>query len=188
LFIAANYYKGFHKINFLGVRYGNVLGSRGSILPLFIDQIKTKNKITVTDPTMTRFNITMNQALDLIFRVLKNGKGGEIFIPKLKAYTVEDMKEVILDLLDSKAETEIIGVRQGEKYHEMLINKDELRNTYENDDDYIIFNKEMQFPDAPNISELKKSNLKTEYSSDKTELLTKSEIKKMLVSENLIPS
>lgn len=186
LFIAANHYKGFHKINFLGVRYGNVLGSRGSILPLFIDQIKRKNKITITDPEMTRFNITMNQALDLIFRALQNGKGGEIFVPKLKAYRVEDMKDVILDLLDSKAETEIIGVRPGEKFHEMLINKDELRNTYENDEDYIIFDKEMQFPDAPNVSEFKKSELDTAYSSDKTELLSKNEIKNILVSEGLI--
>ena len=187
LFISANHYKGYHKINFLGVRYGNVLGSRGSILPLFIDQIKTKNKITITDPKMTRFNITMNQALDLIFRSLKNGGGGEIFVPKLKAYTVEDMKDVILDLLDSKADTEIIGVRPGEKYHEMLINKDELRNTYENNDDYIIFDKETQFHNAPDESKFKKSNLETEYSSDKTKLLTKNEIKDILISEKLIP-
>lgn len=186
LFIAANYSKGFHKIKFLGVRYGNVLGSRGSILPLFIDQIKTKNKITITDPLMTRFNITMNQALDLILRALQNGDGGEIFVPKLKAYKVEDMKDVILELLDSKADTEIIGVRPGEKFHEMLINKDELRNTFENNEDYVIFDKEMQFPDQPDISKFKKSDLNTEYSSDKAVLLSKREIKDILISEGLI--
>ncbi|HIO32519.1 MAG TPA: SDR family NAD(P)-dependent oxidoreductase, partial [Candidatus Nitrosopelagicus sp.] len=73
LFVSANYYKGSHKTKFSCVRYGNVLGSRGSILPVFIEQIISGKKITITDPNMTRFNITINQALDLIFRVLKNG-------------------------------------------------------------------------------------------------------------------
>ena len=101
LFIAANYYKGRHRkdLKFLCVRYGNVLGSRGSILPIILKQIQMKKKITITDPSMTRFNITMNQALNLVFRALENGIGGQVFIPKLKAYKVGDMKDAILDLL-----------------------------------------------------------------------------------------
>jgi UDP-N-acetylglucosamine 4,6-dehydratase/UDP-glucose 4-epimerase len=86
LFITANYYKGSHKTNFLCVRYGNVLGSRGSIVPKIIEQITKKQKITITDPNMTRFNITMDEALNLVLRAIKNGSGGEIFVPKLKAY------------------------------------------------------------------------------------------------------
>ena len=78
LFVSANFYKGNHNIKFLCVRYGNVLGSRGSIVPIFANQIKTGKKITITDPNMTRFNITMDNALELIFRALKNGNGGEI--------------------------------------------------------------------------------------------------------------
>ena len=139
LFISANFYKGNHDIRFTCVRYGNVLGSRGSIIPLFIDQITTGKKITITDPTMTRFNITMDQALDLILRALKYKMGGTIFIPKLKAYRVGDMKNAITELLHSKNEVKRIPVRPGEKYHESLISSDEIRNTYETKEDYVIF-------------------------------------------------
>ncbi|TLX66526.1 MAG: SDR family NAD(P)-dependent oxidoreductase, partial [Thaumarchaeota archaeon] len=131
LFISANYYKGNHKIKFSCVRYGNVLGSRGSIVPLLISQIQSGKKITITDPTMTRFNITMDQSLDLIFRAIKNGIGGEVFIPKLKAYRLGDMKDALIDLLKGKNEIEKIPVRPGEKYHESLISKDEIRNAFE---------------------------------------------------------
>ena len=92
LFISANNYKGKHKINFLCVRYGNVLGSRGSLVPKMVQQILSGKKVTITDPQMTRFNITMDHSLELIFRALKNGVGGEVFVPKLKAYSVGDVK------------------------------------------------------------------------------------------------
>ena len=98
LFVSANYYKGEHKTKFACVRYGNVLGSRGSIIPKFIEQIISGNKITITDPNMTRFNITLDQALDLIFRVIKNAVGGDVHIPKLDAFKVGNMKDVLLDL------------------------------------------------------------------------------------------
>ena len=185
LFISANYYKGKHKTNFFGVRYGNVLGSRGSIVHVMANQIKNKKKITITDPTMTRFNITMQQALDLIFRALENGTGGELFIPKLKAYRLEDMKNAIFELLDSQNEVEIIGARPGEKYHETLISKDETRNTYETNMDYIIYEKETQ--DLNKEINAVKSNISEQYSSDKVELFTKDELKEILLAENLLP-
>jgi FlaA1/EpsC-like NDP-sugar epimerase len=126
------------------VRYGNVLGSRGSILPIFVEQIVSGKKITITDPNMTRFNITMDQALDLIFRVIKNAVGGDVHIPKLNAYKVGDIKDVLLDLMNSKIEEERIPVRIGEKHHEILINEHEIRNTYENkDDDYVIYENQL---------------------------------------------
>ena len=102
---------------FACVRYGNVLGSRGSIIPKFIEQIVSGSKITITDPNMTRFNITMDQALDLIFRVIKNAIGGDIHIPKLDAYKVGDVKDVLLDLMNCKNEEERIPVRVGEKWN-----------------------------------------------------------------------
>jgi len=185
LFISANYYKGKHKTNFFGVRYGNVLGSRGSIVNIIASQINEGNKITITDPTMTRFNITMDQALDLIFRALENGKGGELFVPKLKAYRLEDMKNAICELLDSQSEVEIIGARPGEKYHESLISKDETRNTYETNIDYIIYEKEIQ--DCNKKINAEKSNISEQYSSDKVELFTKDELKEILLAENLLP-
>lgn len=185
LFVSANYYKGFHKIDFICVRYGNVLGSSGSILPTFIEQIKNNKKITITDPNMTRFNITMNESLDLIFRALQNGIGGEVFIPKLKAYKINDMKNAILELLDSKTEVEKISVRPGEKYHETLISEHEIRNTFENENDYVIFESQTQNHDITKIKGLKKTSLTEAYSSDKVELLTQEELKEILQRENL---
>ena len=186
LFISANFYKGNHNIKFLCVRYGNVLGSRGSMVPIFVDQILTGKKITVTDPTMTRFNITMNSALELILRAMKNGAGGEIFVPKLKAYKVGDMKEAILELLKGKNETKIISIRPGEKYHESLITTDELRNTYESEEDYIISEQQSNPDESVKNRGLKKTTLDHQYSSDKVELLSKEEIKKILIRENLV--
>lgn len=186
LFISANHYKGFHDTKFMCVRYGNVLGSRGSLVPTLVNQIQSGKKITITDPQMTRFNITMNEALGLIFRALEKGVGGEVFIPKLKSYKVGDMKDVIQDLLNSKSETEIISVRPGEKIHESLINKDEIRNTYENKDDYVLFDRQVQDHDL--LPEFQLSNIKEQYSSDKVELLTREELKQILIKEKLIPS
>mgnify|MGYP006425743279 CR=1 FL=1 len=90
---------------------------------------------------MTRFNITMNEALDLIMRGIQYKGGGIVIIPKLKAYRVEDMKNAITELLHGKNEVDIIPVRPGEKYHESLISIDEIRNTYETKDDYIFYEK-----------------------------------------------
>lgn len=186
LFVSANFYKGDQKIKFLCVRYGNVLGSRGSIVPVFVNQIKTRKKITVTDPTMTRFNITMDEALNLIFRAMRNGKGGEIFVPKLKAYRVGDMKDAIIEGLNSNIESEIISIRPGEKIHEFLINNDELRNTFENDDDYVIIDKQLQDSDFNKENTLVPTTLRYPYSSDKVELLTKEELKEILIKDKKI--
>jgi len=182
LFVSANFYKGDQKIKFLCVRYGNVLGSRGSVVPIFLNQIKTGKKITVTDPNMTRFNITMNEALELILRVLKNGKGGEVFVPKIKAYKVGDMKDAIMELTNSNNETEIISIRPGEKMHESLISNDELRNVFESLDDYVIIDQNLH----NQYDNLTKTTLESQYSSDKVVLLTKDEIKEILIKENLI--
>ncbi|WP_100183493.1 SDR family NAD(P)-dependent oxidoreductase [Candidatus Nitrosotenuis aquarius] len=183
LFVSANYYKGNHKIKFICVRYGNVLGSRGSLVPTLVGQIQSGKNITITDPEMTRFNITMDEALALILRAIKKGRGGEIFVPKLKAYKVKDMRDAIIELLKSKSKTEIISIRPGEKYHESLIIKDEIRNTYENKEDYVIFEKETQEHEL--LPEFKKSTLKDQYSSDRVSLLSINELKQILVREEL---
>ena len=188
LFVSANYYKGEHRTKFSCVRYGNVLGSRGSIIPKFIEQITSGNKITITDPNMTRFNITMDQAIDLIFRVIKNTVGGDVHIPKLDAYKVGDMKDVLLDLMDSKNEEKRIPVRIGEKYHEILINEHEIRNTYENqDNDYVIYENQLTKDHSKNIPNSKETTLTTEYSSDKVKLVSKKELKEVIIKQNLIP-
>ena len=185
LFISKDYSSLNHKIKTMCVRYGNVLGSRGSVVPIFINQILNNKKITITDPSMTRFNITMKEAIDLVFRTMEKGIGGQVFIPKLKAYKVGDMKDAMLELLDSKTEVKTISVRPGEKYHEVLINQDELRYTYETDNDYILHEKRKD-DDSIGSDNLKKTNLKDQYSSDKVDLINKDELKKILVNENLV--
>lgn len=185
LFVSANFWKGDKNIKFLCVRYGNVLGSRGSVVPIFIEQIKSGKDITVTDPNMTRFNITMEQAVNLVFRAIKNGKGGEVFIPKLKAYTVGLVKDALLELLDGKNTIKEIPIRPGEKLHEVLINKFELRYTYETDEDYVLLN-EHPIDSTLNSQNWKKSNLSKPYISDNVDLITKDELKNILKSSNLI--
>ena len=186
LFVSANFYKGNHKTKFLCVRYGNVLGSRGSIVPIFINQINSGKKVTITDPSMTRFTITMGEALELILRALKNGNGGGVFVPKLNAYRVGDIKDAILDLLNSSKETEIISIRPGEKMHESLISNDELRNTFEINEDYIIIDKQLQDAGYLDNNNVIRTKLDYQYSSDKVDLLTIDKLKQVLVSEKLI--
>ena len=190
LFVTANNYTNpkRHRTKFISIRYGNVLGSSGSVVPLFIKQLKEGKKITITDPTMTRFNITMNQALDFIIRALTKGTGGEVFIPKLKAYRLGDLKDVIVDLLKQDSQTEIISVRSGEKYHESLINNDEIRNTFEDKEDYVILGERLHKEPTSNNLNLKPTILKGQYSSDRVPLLTKEELKQILLKENIISS
>jgi UDP-N-acetylglucosamine 4,6-dehydratase/5-epimerase len=185
LFVSANFYKGKHKTKFLCVRYGNVMGSRGSIIPIFVNQIKEKKKITITDPNMTRFNILMSEALDLIFRALKHGNGGEVFVPKLRAYRVGDIKDAIIEISESENEVEAIPVRPGEKIHESLISFDELSNTFENEEDYIIIDKQIQNW-FMNDMKFIKTKLNKQYSSDSVEIISKNELKELLIKENLV--
>lgn len=180
LFVSANFYKGEHDVKFLCVRYGNVLGSRGSIVPIFVNQIKNNKKISITDPNMTRFNITMNEALELILRALENGKGGEVFVPKLKAYKVGDMKDAVIEALNANTETEQISIRPGEKIHESLISFDELRNTFETEQDYVIIDNQLQ---NKSRLDLEKANLKKQYSSDNVELISKKVLIELLNKE-----
>ena len=184
LFVTASNYtdQQRHRTKFIAIRYGNVLGSSGSVVPTLLKQIESGRNITITDPNMTRFNITMNQALDFIIRSSKKGNGGEVFIPKLKAYSLGILKDAILEVLEKDVKTELIHVRQGEKYHESLISNEEIRNTFEDKEDYVILEERLQ----ENIK-MKKSALTNQYSSDRTKLLTKEELKKILVEEKLVP-
>ena len=147
--------------------------------------IKSGGKITVTDPNMTRFSITMDQALNLIFRAIKNGVGGEVFIPKLKAYNVGLVKDTLLELLNSTSTAEKIPVRPGEKTHEVLINEFELRDTLETDEDYVITNQHPLESDQDSQN-LKVTSLSNSYTSDTVELFTKDELKQILISEKLV--
>ena len=124
----------------------------------------------------------------MIFRVIKNSVGGDVHIPKLDAFKVGDMKDVLLDLMGCKNDEERIPVRIGEKFHETLINEHEIRNTYENqDNDYVIFENQLTPDDSETIPNAKKTTLTTEYSSDKVQSTPKEELKEIIIKQNLIP-
>lgn len=133
IFIQGNAYSGPRGTRFSCVRYGNVIGSRGSVIPLFREQKKT-GKITITDGRMTRFWITLDQAVELVVTALRHAQGGEIFVPKIPSMKVIDLAEAIA----SECEIEIIGIRPGEKLHESLITEEEGRNTISYNGMYII--------------------------------------------------
>jgi len=175
-----------YKTKFLAVRYGNVLGSSNSVIPKFIEQIQSGKNITITDPNMTRFTITMDQAVNLILTAIKKGHGGEIFIPKLKAYNLDTLKNAILDILKKSVKTEKIPVRQGEKFHESLINSEELRNTFEIDNLYVILDKQMHATTFSKWNDLKETSLKDQYSSNNVEILTKEKLIEIIIKEGLV--
>ena len=188
LFVTASNYTNpiRHKTKFLAVRYGNVLGSSNSVIPKFIEQIKSGKNLTITDPSMTRFTITMEQALELILTAIKKGYGGEVFVPKLKAYRLDTLKDAILDILKTSAKIEKIPVRQGEKFHESLINSEELRNTFEIDNLYVILDKQMNPTTFSKWNDLKETSLTEQYSSDKVEILTKEKLIDIIINEGLL--
>lgn len=187
LFVTANNYTNpeNHRTKFLALRYGNVLGSSGSVIPKFINQIKNNEKITITDPNMTRFNITMKEALDFIIDSTKIARGSEIFVPKLNAYSILDVKEVLIELM-GKGDFLNVGIRPGEKLHETLINQDEMRHTIDLDDKYVIIN---PLSDNENhySKKIDKSNKSlSDYSSDKVDKISKEKLKEMILELNLL--
>ena len=133
LFIAANNYAGKSKNKFSVVRYGNVLGSKGSILPLFFKGAKN-NLITITDKRMTRFNITLKESVQLVVRVINGMVGGEIFVPKIPSFKVIDFAKAI----STKARIKFVGINPGEKLHEELISIHESKNTIAYKNYYVI--------------------------------------------------
>ena len=191
LFVTANNYLDpkKHATKFIAVRYGNVLGSSGSVVPKFIEQIKNKKKITITDNQMTRFSITMDEALDFILKAAEYGQGSEIFVPKIRAYTIFDIRKALTEILGDYGE-EIVGIRPGEKMHETLINNEEIRYSWEYKDLYIITNPlyPMFHPTVINdtYQGIKKLDKLEKYSSDLVEKIPKDELKQVIKKSNLL--
>ena len=111
---------------FCGTRYGNVMASRGSVIPLFLHQIQSNAPLTLTDPNMTRFMMTIDDAVDLVLYAFQNGAPGDIFVQKAPAATIGVLAEAMLKLFDAKSEIRIIGTRHGEKLYETLLNREEM--------------------------------------------------------------
>jgi UDP-N-acetylglucosamine 4,6-dehydratase/5-epimerase len=174
LFVSANYLAGKKNLSFSIVRYGNVLGSRGSVVPFFIEQQK-KGIIPITHKDMTRFSIDVNQAIELVIWSILNCKGGEILIPKIKSYNIMDLAKAIGINCDFK----FIGVRPGEKLHEEMISKEESLYAYEFGKNYALISN----PNLRNYSKkfkIKKIKNQFTYNSRNNDFLSISEIKKLV--------
>ena len=133
LFIAGNSYAGYHETRFSVVRYGNVVGSRGSVIPYF-KKMRETGVIPITDPRMTRFWITLEQGVNFVLGCLEMSEGGELFVPKIPSMNIMDLAQAIAP----DCRYEIVGIRPGEKIHEVMITEDDARHTIEFDDYYII--------------------------------------------------
>ncbi len=133
LFVAGNIYSGWHKTRFSVVRYGNVVGSRGSVIPFF-KKMRASGTLPITDPRMTRFWITIEQGVQFVLKSLDTMSGGELFVPKIPSMNIMDLAKAIAP--DCKYET--VGIRPGEKLHEVMITEDDARHTLELEDHYII--------------------------------------------------
>jgi UDP-N-acetylglucosamine 4,6-dehydratase len=124
LFIAANNFKGNRDLRFSVVRYGNVMGSRGSVIPFFLEKAKT-GVLPITDPEMTRFNISLDEGVEMVFWALEHGMGGEILVPKIPSYRIQDVAQAIAP----SCKHEVVGIRVGEKLHEEMITQSDSPNT-----------------------------------------------------------
>ncbi len=133
LLVQSNAYAGGKSTRFSCVRYGNVVGSRGSVVPLFIKQ-RQNGKVTLTDERMTRFWISLNQGVHFVIRCIEQMHGGEVFVPKIPSMKMFDLAKAVAP----NSEIEIIGIRPGEKLHEVLISEDEARTTVEMEDMFVI--------------------------------------------------
>jgi len=134
LFVAANSYSGKTKCKFSVVRYGNVMGSRGSVIPFFLERVMNNQSIPITDERMTRFMITLNQAVNLVWDAFDDSVGGEIYVKKIPSMGIMD----IADAVSNSSKTETIGIRPGEKLHEQMIGEEDCLYTYEYKDYYKI--------------------------------------------------
>lgn len=133
LFIAANNIKGSHDIRFSVVRYGNVMGSRGSVIPFFLEK-RRSGVLPITDEAMTRFNIVLDEGVKMVFHALEHSLGGEVFVPKIPSYRITELAAAVAP----NARLEIVGIRPGEKVHEEMITSSDSQHTIETNSHYIV--------------------------------------------------
>lgn len=165
-------------------RYGNVMCSRGSVIPLWIEQIKNGNPITITDPTMTRFIMSLEEAVELVLFAFENGESGDIMVQKAPACTIKTQAEAVCELFGgNKEDIKIIGIRHGEKMYETLLTNEECAKAIDMGDFYRVpadnrgLNYDKYFTDGD-----AQRNTLTEFNSNNTELLSVEEVKEKLLS------
>lgn len=182
LFIAANNFSGGNNIRFSVVRYGNVMGSNGSVIPFFAKK-RSSGILPITDPNMTRFNITLSEGVDIVLHALENAWGGELFVPKIPSYKITD----VADAIAPNCKKEIVGIRPGEKIHEEMITASDSYNSYDIGKYYVIL------PTVPRFSLnkyiLENNAIKVKegftYTSDKNESWINTEEIRKLITEHL---
>ena len=164
-------------------RYGNVMCSRGSVIPLWIEQIKAGNPITITEPSMTRFIMSLDEAVDLVLFAFENGVSGDILVQKAPACTIETLAKAVTELFDPTTEIKVIGIRHGEKMYETLLTNEECATAVDMGDFYRVpadnrgLNYDKYFSDGN-----KDRNPLTEFNSNNTELLDVEQVKEKLLS------
>jgi len=175
------------KTIFCGTRYGNVMASRGSVIPLFIDQIKDNKPLTITDPNMTRFMMTLEDAVDLVLYAFENANQGDLFVQKAPSATVGTLAKALIELYKSTSEIKVIGTRHGEKLYETLVNREDMIKAEDLGDYYRIpadnrdLNYELYFSEGmPDIDSL------NEYHSHNTSILDVEGMKQLLLKLPII--
>ena len=172
---------------FCGTRYGNVMASRGSVIPLFIEQIKAEKPITITDPDMTRFMMTLDDAIDLVLYAFNNGSPGDIFVQKAPATTIQTLAKALLELYDADNEIRIIGVRHGEKTYETLVNREDMINAEDLGEYYRIptDNRDLNYDQYFTNGDTDVAEIE-EYHSHNTKRLNVDETKELLMKLEII--
>ena len=169
-----------------GTRYGNVMGSRGSVIPLFISQIKSKKDITITSPEMTRFLMSLNNAVDLVDYAFNNCNQGDMFIQKAPSCSIETLAEALIEIFDSNSKVKNIGIRHGEKMHETLVTSEEMLRAEESSDFFKIKpdSRDLNYENYFSKGEIEK--MPEPYSSNNTSILDKKSVVNLLLSLPLV--
>ena len=164
-------------------RYGNVMCSRGSVIPLWIDQIKQGNPITITEPSMTRFIMSLDEAVDLVLFAFENGTNGDILVQKAPACTIETLAKAVTELFNPQTEIKVIGIRHGEKLYETLLTNEECANAVDMGEFYRVpaDNRGLNYDKYFNDGDVQRNPL-TEFNSNNTELLNVEQVKEKLLS------
>jgi UDP-N-acetylglucosamine 4,6-dehydratase len=190
IFTEFNYSKGKKRTIFSTVRYGNVLESTGSVIPFFESKIKNGQKIPLTDKRMSRFIISPAQAVELIFNALKFGIGGEIFVPQLPAFNIMDLIAILQEKYQIETQIENIGLRPGEKIHELMINEAEVPRTFRFKNMYIIHSAIVKYQQIKNAEYAIDNQLLTEQEmnvySSKDAVISKENVKELFIKLGLL--
>ena len=172
-----------------GTRYGNVMCSRGSVIPLFIEQIKAGKSITVTDPEMTRFLMSLDEAVDLVMFAFENGQPGDIMVQKAPACTIATLAQAVQELFHDKNEIHYIGIRHGEKKYETLLTKEECLHAYDMGNFFRVpaDNRDLNYERYFEQGYTEKAKLE-EFTSDNTQILNVEQVKEKLLSLEYVRS